>query len=410
MAGCSHTQQPTVTPPGTTSTPLDTPTSTFTAMPDALPGAATVLLNGTLIDGTGTDPVSDAIVVIQEKRIAAVGPRAQVEIPANAQIIDVQGAVILPGFIDAHVHSAYNRSHLEAWAQDGVTTVRDLGNDGPRGALFTFRDGVRDEPQCARLVAVGPYVTVPGGYPIVPWGAGALTVTSPEDARQKIEQLLDDGADLIKIALESGDIFQRAGLTQQRLPMLSPETAAVIVEIAHERGTLVAAHVTVSQDLEKAIDVGVDNISHMVVDSLPDELVERLIEADVYWTPTLGLWESVSEQYRVGVKANAIANLQRFAAAGGKTALGSDYGDYIAEFGMPIREIELMQEASMTPAQIIVAGTQNAATVCNLEHETGTLEAGKAADVLVVDGDPTKDVHALTRPKLVLRDGVVIRS
>jgi imidazolonepropionase-like amidohydrolase len=358
------------------------------------------LVNGTLIDGTGADPLPDATLVIQEGRIIAVGPRAEVNVPDDAQIIDVQGSTILPGFINAHVHLGFDKEKLEAWAQGGVTTVRDLG--AFRSAdLFSRRDALLMDNGYARLVAAGPIVTVPEGYPMVPWGVKGLPVTSPEDAASKINELLDEGADVIKIAVESGYIFS------EKIPVLSAEEAAAIVSVAHERGTVVSAHVTASQDLARALDAGVDDIAHMITNPLYDGLIEHMLENDVYWVPTLELWKNVGYGDR-----RAIANLAKFVEAGGKVALGTDYAGYNAEFdlGMPITEIELMQKAGMTPMHIIVAGTKNGAHVCNLDHELGTLEAGKIADVLVVDGDPLEDIHALAKIRMVLHNGVVIRD
>jgi imidazolonepropionase-like amidohydrolase len=236
---------------------------------------------------------------------------------------------------------------------------------------------------------------------MVPWGVKGLPVTSPEDAASKINGLLDDGADVIKIAVEGGYIFGT------KIPVLSAEEAAAIVSVAHERGTVVSAHVTASQDLARALDAGVDDIAHMVTNPVYDGLIERMLENDVYWVPTLELWKNVGYGDR-----RAIANLAKFVEAGGKVALGTDYAGYNAEFdlGMPITEIELMQKAGMTPMQIIVAGTKNGAHVCNLDHELGTLEAGKIADVLVVDGDPLEDIHALAKVRMVIHNGVVIRD
>ena len=107
-----------------------------------------------------------------------------------------------------------------------------------------------------------------------------------------------------------------------------------------------------------------------------------------------------------------MTNVGRFVKAGGKVALGTDYAGYAAEFdlGMPVTEIGLMREAGMTPMQIIVAATQHAATVCGLGHELGTLEPGKIADVLVVNGDPLGDLAALTAVRLVIHNGVIIRG
>jgi imidazolonepropionase-like amidohydrolase len=368
----------------------------------ALPTSADLaLVGGTLIDGTGADPLPDAAVTIREGRITAAGTSTQVDIPETTQVIDVRGATILPGFINAHVHGSYDEDTLKAWAKGGVTTVRDMATGRSPKDAFAFRDSVRDNLQCARLVAAGQMVTVPGGYPIARWGVNSITVTSPEDARQKVNQLLDDGADFVKIPLESGVIFG------QSMPMLSPEEAAAIIETAHARGTLVSAHVSVTQDLEKALDAGVDDIAHMVTDKLPDELVTRMIETGTYWVPTIELWKGVG----YGLGRYVVDNLRRFVEAGGKVALGTDYAgapDVDFDLGMPIHEIEWMQEAGMTPLQIIVAATRHAAHVCNLDQEIGTLEVGKAADILVVDGDPLEDIHALTKARRVLREGATV--
>jgi imidazolonepropionase-like amidohydrolase len=323
------------------------------------------------------------------------------ELPSDAEIIDVAGATILPGFFNAHVHQAYNENNLKTWAQAGVTTVRDLGGN-PQNNLFAFRDRVNQNPQCARLVAAGPMVTVPNGYPTIPFGGSySYYVTSTEDARQKINQLLDDGADLIKIAMESGVIFGRT------IAMLSPEQAAAIVAVAHQRGTVVSVHVSVSQDLSKALDAGVDDIAHMVVDNLPDNLIQRMITDDVYWVPTLELW------YGTGAYGTtATNNLRKFFKAGGKVALGTDYAGYTCPFdlGMPIREIKWMIGAGMTPMQVIVAATKNAAHVCNLDTELGTLEVGKKADILVVNGNPLEDIDALLSVRMVIHGGEIIRE
>jgi imidazolonepropionase-like amidohydrolase len=362
------------------------------------------LTNGILIDGTGADAMPNAAVVIQNGRILAAGPQAQMEIPANANIIDVQGKTILPGFINAHVHAAYNAWILKAWAKGGVTTVRDLGAFRPyTRAKFLTRDTLNANPKCARLYAVGSFINVKGGYPIAYWGGHAVTVTSPEEARQAVNKLIDDGADVIKTAMESGYAFGQSGW-----PLLSPWEATALVDTAHERGKPVTAHVTSAPDLDRALDAGVDEIAHMVVDELPEHLISRMVEAGTRWVPTLELWQRVSRIYPISYGSMAIKNLALFVEAGGEVVLGTDYAgapqvDF--DLGMPIHEIEWMQEAGMTPMQTIVAATRNGARSCNAEGELGTLEAGKIADVLVVDGDPLADVHALTKARLILREG-----
>lgn len=156
------------------------------------------------------------------------------------------------------------------------------------------------------------------------------------------------------------------------------------------------------------LDAGVDEIAHMVVDELPNELVHRMIETGTRWVPTLELWQHASRKYPVNYGEVSIKNLARFVEAGGEVALGTDYGgapQMAFELGMPISEIEWMMEAGMTPMQIIVSATKNAARACNMEGQIGTLEVGKLADILLVDGDPLTDIHALTKVHLVLREG-----
>ncbi|MBN1287060.1 MAG: amidohydrolase family protein [Anaerolineae bacterium] len=368
------------------------------------PPALIALVNGTLIAGAGAGPVPGAALVIEDGRIAAVGLRDAVDIPLGAQIIDVGGAAILPGFINAHVHNAYRPANLLAWAQAGVTTVRDMRafmSDEwvNAGVPYLFSRLVVFQPQYARVVSTGPMLTAPGGY-------GSLGLASPEDARATVNRLIDRGARVIKVAIESGRMLP------QPFPVLAPEEAAAIVAAAHARGIKVSIHVTASEDLARALDAGADDIAHMVVDNLPDDLIARAVEHGVYWTPTLELWHGVSEMYHNRYEPLAVENLRRFVEAGGQVALGTDYDGYYFEFelGMPMTEITLMQEAGMTPMQIIVAGTRNAAHVCNLDDEIGTLEVGKAADVLVVDGDPLQDIHALVNVRLVIHRGQVIRD
>jgi len=363
--------------------------------------ASLVLINATLIDGTGGDPVDDAVIVIDGERIIAVGTRAQAPIPPNTPIIDLQGGTLLPGFINAHVHHAYDKEALEEWAQSGVTTVRDLGIVGNAGYLsdkFAFRDEVSQDPKYARLVVVGPLITIPGGY-------GSRFVTSPENARETVNALLDDGADLIKIAIEDD-------LQGRRWVMLSAEEITAIVESAHARNVPVSAHISRSKHLELALQTGVDDVAHMIVDDLSEDLVAWMIEDEMYWVPTLELWQCVRSLHQLDWDAQAINNLRRFSQAGGKVALGTDYGGYRCDFdlGMPMTEINLMLQADMTPMQIIVSATKNAAHVSNLGEEIGTLEPGKIADILVVVGNPLEDIQALTDVQMVIRNGVIIRE
>jgi imidazolonepropionase-like amidohydrolase len=354
-----------------------------------------------MLDGTGAGPVERAAVVIRDGRILFAGPRAEVELPSEAEVLDAGGMTLIPGLINAHVHRAASASNLQVWARAGVTTVRDLGTSS--STLERFRAAHPPEPEMARLVAAGPLITVPGGYPIVPFGGGwSVTVTSVRQARTLAEDLLENrGSDLLKVVLETGTVF---GL---QLPVLSPEEVRMLVEVAHGRGAVVSAHVTATVDLERALDAGVDDIAHMVVDApLDAAAAARVVAAGVLWVPTLELWDCT------GSGALGVTNLGRFVDAGGEVALGTDFEGATCDFdlGLPERELELMEAAGMTPGQILVAATRNGARVCGLGRELGTLERGKVADLVAVQGDPLEDLAVLADVRLVVHDGVVIRN
>jgi imidazolonepropionase-like amidohydrolase len=282
-----------------------------------------------------------------------------------------------------------------------VTTVRDLGayQWPPSKALL---DRIEQDNRYARLISGGIFITPPGGYPIAVFGGNGKTISTTKEAPQAVNEMLDQGAGVIKISLESGQIFGQA------IPMLTAEQVKAIVATAHQRGTRVAAHATVTKDLKRAIDEGVDDVAHMVVDPINDYLIKAMIDRGMYWVPTLELWKNVGQ----GQDIHVIDNLRRYVAAGGQVALGTDFEGYYTPFqlGMPTKEIAWMSEAGLTPLQIIVAATKNAARVSNVEHDLGTLEAGKIADVLIVKGDPLQDLQALSDVLYVIHNGEVIRK
>jgi imidazolonepropionase-like amidohydrolase len=369
-----------------------------------------VFTGGTLIDGNGGTPVDNAAVVIQGDRILFAGPEDEIEIPTTATVYDLDRLTILPGFFNTHVHEAsftqgapgqLDLSRLAVWAHEGVTTLRDVTS--PRSELIRYRqaESVHNDPFLARLLMAGPCIEVPGGRAET---YNRLIIYSPEDAREKIERLLDDGADVVKLYFEDGSIFGESW------NVMTTEEARMIVKVAHGRGKTVTVHVQEAYLVEKALDAGVDDICHSQVDEpVPDRLIERMAEQGVSLVPTL----EMSNTWRPALEMSWI-NLRRMVELGVDVGMGTDYSynfDIEFEVGMPLREMQLMERGGITPMQIIVAGTRNSARVCGLGHELGTIENAKIADLIVVDGDPLQDLTVLKHEvMMVIHNGVVIRD
>ena len=354
------------------------------------------LVNGVIIDGTGAASLPNGGVVIRGERILVVGPTDRIAIPSDAEVVDVKGAAIVPGFINAHVHNAFDESRLKVWAWNGVTTVRD---EAILSALtldqaIAIRDSARRKPECARLISAGFMMTVPGGY-------GGMAVTSPADARMRVFEELDSGIDLVKISQEDG----YAG--RHDLPKLSGEEMSAIVTAAHERGTLVSAHVTQSLYWGIVVQAGVDDVAHVACDPVTDDVLDAMVAHKILLVPTFTIFRNFNAPVSI-----CIDNVRRFVLKGGRVAVGNDFGGGPGNFddGMPFYEFSCMLQAGMTSMQIIVASTRDAACTAHLDSVLGTIESGKFADLLVLKGDPLRDLSALSSVSLVIHQGINIRS
>jgi imidazolonepropionase-like amidohydrolase len=391
-----------------------------------IPADALVLTNGTVIDGTGADPILGGAVVIHGDRILAVGPAAGFSFSSETDTIDVGGATILPGIINAHVHETASAEARRQFLTDGVTAVCDLGT--PLGDLVGFEQSQSGQGPVARGCHAGPVLTAPGGYP------GAITeetvnyaVEGPEEARVAVADLWTRGVDVIKIALEPG---QAPAAT---FPMLSERAVQAIVDEAHSHGLLVRAHAIRADMLDTALQTGVDVVEHgpfmprsaydasdvlqdvasLTLSEAYEDNLARLVEQGIAMVPTMdvfiGSFFDVSDP--TPLESQLIELLPkivgRFHELGGTVALGYDFGLPGIEVGMPLREMKPLLKAGLTLMEVIEAGTRNAAFVCGHGDELGTLEPGRLADVIVVDGDPLVDIETMARVVLVLKGGEI---
>ncbi|NTU78659.1 MAG: amidohydrolase family protein [Chloroflexales bacterium] len=216
--------------------------------------------------------------------------------------------------------------------------------------------------------------------------------------------------------------LRRALFPVERWPLLPLAEAQELVKAAHERGVPATVHIHQAELVAMALDAGVDEIAHIPANEpIPEDVIQRSAEAGVRWTPTLEMYTVFGKtmlRRAPGIDAEyvatsvAIENLRRILAAGGEIALGTDYGGTLGTFqeGLPMRELELMQEAGMSPMQILVASTRNAARARNMADDLGTLEPGKIADLLVVNGNPLDDLHHLQDVRLAIKGGTIIRQ
>jgi imidazolonepropionase-like amidohydrolase len=338
-----------------------------------------------LVDGGGGPAVPGRTVVAAGGVVKEVGPAGRVVPPAGAMVVDGAGGTLLPGFIDAHVHLGF---HPPARVlAGGVTTVRDLG--WPPDRLAALRQGAAAPAASPRLLAAGQIVTVPGGYPTrAPWAppGTARPVDGAAEAVAAVAELAAAGAAVIKVALDD-----RVG------PTLPAAVLAALVKAAGEHGLGVTAHVGSAAEAAKALAAGVGELAHWPFDpaGLPDALVDALAES-VVAVPTLHIDPNPARR----------AGVRRFVARGGRVVYGTDLGNQGPPPAVDVEELALLVEAGLRPEQAVAAATSLAADHLGLAG-AGRVAPGARADLLLVDGDPLADLEALSRVRLVTRDGHV---
>jgi imidazolonepropionase-like amidohydrolase len=387
-----------------------------------------VIRNGIVISATGLEPVRNGLVAAEGDRLIYVGEEEGYSIPRGALVYDADGGTILPGFIDAHTHSTSDPAVRREFLVGGVTTVCDLGSALSQMPQFDIE--IVGEDPVARGFKAGPILTAPGGLPGAVLGGGLnYEVATPEEGRAAVEDLHQRGASLIKVYLQE----EVGGVS---FPMLDEATLAAIVEKAHAMGLPVRAHVTYTSLLKMAVAAGVDSIEHVPINSTQAELVsgsddptqltfdeaareyevqlQKMVEAGIVFVPTLDrpYGELFRRPSRTPEESFALeiilAIVGSFNELGGAVGLGTDFNiSSNIEAGMPIGEMEMLLAAGLTPMEILEAGTRNSAAACGQGDELGTLELGKLADVIVVDGNPLEDITLMDRVTLVVKDGIV---
>jgi len=390
-------------------------------------------VRGRIIDGTGKEAIPDGVVSVDGGRISAVEPANEFNFSPGVNIHEVDSGTILPGIIDSHVHTDGDPGVRRQYIMCGVTSICDLGS--PLASMHQFEDDKFQGKNMARGFRSGPILTVPGGLP----GAIYLKELSYEvgtarEAQEGVTDLVDRGADVIKVYLDPW--FDGS------YPTLDAALLRAIVEGAHANGVLVRAHVNKIAALEIALDGGVDVLEHVPLPQPLDStsgnqvggndldmyltflkeqmealesLIPRMVDDGIVMVPTLSKLETslrgspFPPAIQPYVFQEAVESVSKFHDLGGEVALGTDtivrWGNPV---GMPVREMELLQEAGLSMMEVVEAGTRLAARVCGKESDLGTLEVGKYADLIVVDGDPLDDVSVFGKVAAVMIGGDIV--
>jgi imidazolonepropionase-like amidohydrolase len=376
------------------------------------------LTGAQLIDATGRPPVADATVIVRDGRIAAVGTRASTAIPPGMRAIDLKGATIAPGLWDMHAHAA-NIEWLPAYLAAGVTTFRDMGGELPY--LTAIRDTVGNG------LGLGPRVLLAG---LVdgddPGGFGNVIAGTPEQGRAIVER------------------YKAAGFNQMKLyTVLQPDVVSAIIARAHELGMTVTGHIPTSLGLTKAVEAGMDHVAHLPINGDPQspqtratiEMLARrktVLDPTLPWNELLGhAPETALESFEPGfahappaLLANyrSVRNATDAATAKRRVRESETMVKALFDAGVPIvagtdgalpgfsllRSIEMYVEAGMTPMQAIESATRVPAASMGLAKESGTIEVGKRADLIVLNADPLTNIANIRQLRFVVANGRVL--
>ena len=414
------------------------------------------LLHVRVIDGTGRPVANDQTIVISNGRIETVGKTGDVDVPSGAEVMELSGHTVVPGFVGMHNHTFYTTSGRTAqlnfsaprlYLASGVTTVRTTGSFSPYSEINLKRAIKQGEVPGPRMHITGPYITGTGAS----W-TGMYQLSGPDDARRVVAYWAEEGATWIKA-----------------YTLISREELGAAIDEAHKRGLKVTGHLC-SVTFSEAVALGIDNLEHGLLtntdydpEKTPDvcpqgsqarvatvdisgEAVQAtfrdMVENDVAMTSTLAVFElyvpnrppleqrvldamapeirdeylETRERYSAIPESSQMVEFFRsamdferaFVKAGGLLAAGVDptgYGGALPGFGDQ-RNFELLREAGFSPEETIQILSANGARVLGVFDELGSIEPGKLADLVVIDGDPTTNAADIKNVTVVFKDGV----
>lgn len=398
-----------------------------------------VIRAGRLLDVKTGNNLTNQAIVIEGDKIASVGPAASMKAAPDAAVVDLPNATVLPGMIDAHTHLTFNpqfgyetlgisvprealigarnaRVTLEA----GFTTVRNVGARGYSDIALRDAINAGDVPG-PRIIASGPALSITGGHcdnNLLPYDYHATNegvADGVENVQHKVREIIKYGADVIKVCATGGVMSKGDDPNHSQYTM--EEMKAIVAE-AHRLGRKVAAHAHGAEGVRWASEAGVDSVEHGHL--MDDASIATLKKNGTYLVPTLYLvdWQRenaatthLPEYARKKmdlVSQMGQNNARKAIAAGVKIGMGTDAAVY--PHGLNAHELAVYVRLGMTPLQAIQNTTINDADLLGWSDRIGTLEPGKYADIIAVDGDPLRDVTVLQNVKFVMKGGEVVKN
>ncbi len=395
---------------------------------------ATAIRCGRLLDPASGKVMENAVILIRGERVEQVGTA----VPAGARTVDLSRYTCLPGLIDSHTHVllqpedergappvlnksqafrtiqgvAAARKDLEA----GFTTLRDLDSEGAGFADVALRDAINQGIVPGPRLFVSTYaLTITGGHmnhhginPDIELPEPATLTDSRDAAIAEVRREVKYGADWIKV-YATGTLRHIDPVTLESLSQFSEEDLRAIVEEARRWRRDVAAHAYGGEGAKNAIRAGVRSIEHGML--LDDEALDLMVQHGTWWCPTLSVYFPDSEEELTDLRKRILAShkevFQKALRKGVKIAFGTDVGAY--EHGTSARELARMVQYGMSPLDAIRSATIRGAELLRMEKDLGTVEHGKYADVIAVEGDPLKDIGTLGRVVFVMKAGEVYK-